>query len=84
MQHDDTDRHVVHAKICAPGAETLRAFCVSHGVTTAAFLDGLSHALEKFQTASMSDLELGAPTVAAALLAARQIDADRRRRRVPS
>lgn len=73
--HDDTRRKVVHATICAPAAETLRAFCIGHGVTVTAFLDGLGHVL-----AGSSET----PAVMAALEYARIIDADRRNRERPS
>lgn len=79
-EHDDDRKKVVHAAICAPGAEMLRAFCMSHGVTTTAFLDGLSHALGGFVDVSLSDLKQQTPVLAAALTAARQIDARRRSR----
>jgi hypothetical protein len=69
--HDDTTRKAIHVTICAPGAEALRAFCIHHGVTITAFLDGLSHVLEA---------EHVPVSIVAALAAARQIDACRRSR----
>lgn len=80
MKHDDNTRKTVYAKLCAPGAESLRAFCLVHGVTVAAFLDGLSHVLCPLQDASLYELEKKAPSLAAALVSARVIDADRRSR----
>lgn len=76
--HDDEKRKVIYAKLCAPGAELLRAFCMGHGVTTAAFLDGLSHVLAQWEETPISVLEDEAPNIATALLFGRQIDAERR------
>jgi hypothetical protein len=78
--HDDEKRKVVYAKVCAPGAELLRAFCMNHGVSTAGFLDGLSHILVQWSETTISELEDAEPNIAAALLFGRQIDADRRNR----
>ncbi len=78
--HDDKRRKVVHANICAPAAESLRAFCISHGVTVTAFLDGLGHALDGLQDAPLDDIAEAAPGVALALITARQVDAERRTR----
>jgi hypothetical protein len=63
-----------------PTAEMLRAFCIGHGLTVTAFLDGLGHVLGDHEHDSLSDLVEHAPTLAAALVQARAIDADRRRR----
>ncbi len=80
MSHDDNKRKVVHAAICTPAAESLRAFCVSHGVTLTAFLDGLGHMLCPHRDDALPDLEKALPAVAAALMLARRIDAGRRSR----
>ena len=80
MKHNDDKRKTVYAKLCAPGAESLRAFCLAHGVTVAAFLDGLGHALCPLRDAAPHELEKQAPTLVAALMSARMIDADRRSR----
>lgn len=78
--HDDDRRKVIHATICAPAADELRAFCVGHGITVTAFLDGLGHTLKELQSASMEDLIENSPIVASSLLFARTIDAGRRNR----
>lgn len=78
--HDDEKRKTVYAKLCAPGAESLRAFCLAHGVTVAAFLDGLSHCLSDMEKTPLNELKLVAPLLVESLLVARQIDADRRSR----
>ena len=78
--HDDTKRKVVHATICAPAAEQLRAFCMGHGVTVTAFLDGMGHVLADMEHDSLDKLIEKAPSVAAALIHARAIDAGRRNR----
>jgi len=78
--HDDSRKKVIHATICAPGAESLRAFCVSHGVTITAFIDGLGHVLTGHSDDSTAELEKNMPTLLNALGLARHIDADRRSR----
>lgn len=78
--HDDNTRKVVHASVCAPAAEMLRAFCVAHGVTITAFLDALAHTLGGIENAQMDRLKAEAPTLAEALRDARTIDALRRSR----
>ena len=78
--HDDAKKKVVHATVCAPAAETLRAFCVYHGTTITAFLDGLGHALAPLVDAPMDQLRAAAPALAEALATARQVDAVRRTR----
>jgi hypothetical protein len=78
--HDDTKRKVVHATLCAPAAEMLRAFCIGHGVTTTAFLDALGHVVADLQDDSLHDLLETAPSLAASLVHARAIDAERRSR----
>lgn len=78
--HDDEKRKVIHATICSPAAESLRAFCVSHGVTVTAFLDGLGHVLADLEHATMEQLSEQTPTLAASLKGARRIDAGRRSR----
>lgn len=78
--HSDEKKKVVHATICAPGAESLRAFCMSHGVTITAFLDGLSHVLCQWQDTPIPELDKVAPNIAQALRSARLIDAERRTR----
>lgn len=80
MTHNDETRKTIYAKLCAPGAESLRAFCLAHGVTVAAFLDGLSHVLCPLRDSSMHELEKKAPALVAALMTARVIDHDRRSR----
>lgn len=80
MNHSDDKRKVVHATVCAPAAESLRAFCVGHGVTITAFLDGLGHMVCPHRDDTLSDLEKAMPAVAAALMLARRIDAGRRSR----
>jgi hypothetical protein len=78
--HDDNTKKVLHATVCAPGAAALRAFCVNHGVTVTAFLDGLGHAVCPHRDDDMSQLEQEMPHVALALRLARNIDASRRSR----
>lgn len=78
--HDDEKRKVIHATVCAPAADELRAFCIGHGVTVTAFLDGLGHVVADLQHASMEELITTAPSLAAALVLARSIDAARRSR----
>lgn len=78
--HDDKTKKVLHATVCAPGAAALRAFCVNHGVTVTAFLDGLGHSLCRHRDDDMPLLEKQMPHVALALRLARNIDASRRSR----
>lgn len=78
--HDDSKKKVVHATVCAPAAESLRAFCMAHGTTVTAFLDGLGHAVCPWLHAPMSAMDEAAPTLAEALRLARQVDGDRRSR----
>lgn len=80
MTHDDEKRKVVHATVCAPAAESLRAFCISHGVTVTAFLDGLGHVVCPHRDDTLPQLDEIMPSLAAALRLARKIDADRRSR----
>lgn len=79
-EHDDYSRKVIHATVCKPGALALRAFCVHHGVTVTAFLDGLGHTLAPLVAMPAAELREAAPILLGALLRARQIDADRRSR----
>jgi hypothetical protein len=80
MNHTDEKRKVVHATVCAPAAESLRAFCIGHGVTITAFLDGLGHMLCPHRDVTFPELEKAMPAIAAALMLARKIDAGRRSR----
>lgn len=80
MTHDDSTRKTVYAKLCTPGADALRAFCLGHGVTVAAFIDAASHALADLEKVPLPELELRFPLAAEALRGARCIDAERRRR----
>jgi hypothetical protein len=58
----------------------LRAFCIGHGVTVTAFLDGLGHVLCAMKHESLAELVEKHPTVGEALVHARTIDAERRNR----
>lgn len=80
MTHSDEKKKAIHATICAPGADLLRAFCMAHGVTLTALLDGLSHVVAQWIDTPIPELARTAPAVATALRHAREIDAARRTR----
>jgi len=68
--HDDLQRQPLRLRVCMGARESLRSFAASRGVTEAALLDALIHALGTADPAWLGDV----------VCQARGTDAQRRRR----